>query len=97
VIGLVGNTERLPVIARTGSHSFLVSLSSEVLTLDMKEAKLINQYYFMDESCSGLLLTIPLELIRAAWQAPRDSFVPMMCLALDAEIVLHGQTWILVT
>lgn len=97
VIGLVGNTERLPVIARTGSHSFLVSLSSEVLTLDMKSAKLINQYYFMDESCSGLLLTIPLELIRAAWQAPRDASVPMICLALDAEIVLHGQTWILET
>lgn len=99
IFGLVGNNERLPVITLSGTHSFLSSLSTEVLEADMKEAKLIGQLHYLMESQGpgGLQLTIPLELIRAAWREQREGSSPRLCLALDAEIVLSGQSWTLLT
>lgn len=109
VFGLAGGYQRAPVFSRTGSHGFSHSLTAEVLTVAMKDVELKgrpgipeygtlgSQVYVMELERGELLVTIPLELVRAAWLLPRPALTTQICIALDAEILWSGQSWSLRT
>ena len=109
VFGFLGGNEHAPVVSRTGSLGFTHSFTTEILTVLMKDVELQNQrvntpygpdfvlVYVAEQERGELPITIPLELVRAAWFRPISGFVTQLCIALDAEIVWSGQSWFLQT
>lgn len=109
VFGLVDGYQRAPVTSKTGSHAFSHSLTTEVLTALMKGVELTGErrntrYGTVDERAYVMLkehgelpITIPLELVRAAWLLPVAEYTSQIAIALDAEILWSSKSWFLRT